>query len=240
VAVTFDASGAGKLCAGGVALTDATGTAITWSHTITGNCVTAWMAFFDSVAGTPAFTTTCGGKAMTQLGMFATANGTITSFTCCVVGWIVLNPPTGAQTVSITPTAPAASTFSYHANSASYAGVGGFGSVATAFGNSTALSISGIVSGTGHMVSNFFADGDGGGNGTLSAYTGGTSRTNDACSTTNAADFIIGDAPGAATVSISATASAAHNIAIMAVDLKPLVALPQNLGRVPIIRSSVF
>lgn len=206
--ILFDAIGAGDNKTNGFV----TGLTSTWSHTAKGPVI---VGFDVRVAATNTSgvsrVVTYGGVAMTQLG----ANNYGTEQGCDI--WGLMNPPPGAQTVSVACTDVAAGNTGWAlvCNSVSYTGVGGFGPVTTSSGSATtsALTVSAL---TGELVAMVF----GVAAATQSAFTQ-TSRYT-AISGDSFADILLGDAPGAPSVSFASTLSGNTAYGGIGVRLQPL------------------
>lgn len=200
---TFDALGAGN---------SGNGINPSWSHTATpGAAVIVW-AFAANNVNNSSVTATYAGNAMTQRGstVLNVFDGTFWHWAYCFSYPAALS---GAQTIVVTP---AASSF-VKGNSISYENVSTFGTPVSNTGTAASMTLSSVPSAVGNIVSNMFslpftAT-------TPTAYNQ-TSRWND--NTTGGwtpATVLLGDAPGAATVSFSATQAAPANWVAMAIDL---------------------
>lgn len=194
--VTYDATGAG-----------ATGhvTSLSWSHTIGAQAKAVIVA--ATMEGTGTATAKVGSTSMTQL---AGPVGDYSGIGDYLVMFGLLNPPTGAQTVSIT----FGGTDYAAANSVSYLNVSSFGSPVTATGNSASLAVT-ATSASGQMVAQAFA----GLQSTISSYNQ-TSRYNAPYASGVHQPLLIGDAPGASTVNFTASQTS-NPWAAAAVPLKP-------------------
>jgi hypothetical protein len=201
--VFFQAAGAGNS-----AVNVSGGTQnITWTHTATGPV----LAYVNAGTHTSlSITVSYGGVSMPQLGtsvVYINSGGTI--YTLAVFG--LLTPASGSQTVSATATG--ATNARIIGDSVSYSNVSRFGTVVTTSGSGTSLTQS-VSSTPGQMVSQAF--GAGNTTTTLSAYNQ-TSRFSG-----NQGGLVplqIGDAPGAASTSFSATLSTSAAWAGIAVPL---------------------
>jgi hypothetical protein len=177
MAVTFDAAGAGY---------NAGGASGSWAHTISGNAVLVGVA---CSANPP--TVKVGTTSMTSLGTPINLGG---SFNYFIFG--LLNPPTGAQTIAVTN----GSLFT-NGDSVSYSGVGSIGTYATTSGSGTTISQT-VSSASGQMVFHVCGknlDGTFGAYNQTQRYSGGTPG--------NSPPLLMGDAPGAGSVSFTVTIS---------------------------------
>lgn len=141
VAVAFDAVGPSVAGSGGSSLASTS-----WSHTCTGSnrvVVVGVAVGVQPDAGVTA-TATYNSVSMTSLGLVHSDNSN--------AGFVQLfglvNPPTGAQTVLVTPSATA----TLSAGSISFTGASGFGTAVTAFGSSAAPSVAVTGTTSGNMV----------------------------------------------------------------------------------------
>lgn len=182
--VNFDAKGAGA---------SGTGTAITISqaHNIAGNAVVMPVCMQSSLSTTNA-TAKVGTTAMTKLG--SSPQVTNAGYYFQVVWFGLLNPPTGAQTVSVTM--DSGSNYC-EAISLSYNSVASFGPLTTGSGTSSAPALS-VSSAKGQMVAEAYS--------TWNTNPSGYTQTSRYAVNVNnpARPFQAGDAPGAPTVNFSA------------------------------------
>lgn len=195
--VLYDATGAGYT---------GTGTP-SWLHAITGNGIVVFVSIFVNTS-TPTVTASVGGTAMTQQGVIAnwfTASGSYES----VYAFVLQSPPTGSQTISVSISG--ATTDFITANSLSYYNVSGFGTAATSNTGTANPSMS-VSSATGQMVAQAFGDYTT----TFSAYSQ-TQRYNKPYSGSVNLSFVMGDAPGASSVTFSATNT--HNAGGIAIPV---------------------
>lgn len=216
MAVAFDAVGGGNNVNGAASPAN-----ITWSHTATGSnrCVVVGLCARDGTNLTGVTrAVTYGGVSMTSLGAIHANNDTARQF---AEFFYLLNPATGAQTVSVTCT-HVANTFNLRANSVSYTGVGSVGTLGTSVGLSASLSQT-VSSATGNMVAQAFIAVD---TTAISAYNK-TSRYN-FTDATLATEILIGDAAGAASVAFTATMNS-NEWSGIGVDLQASVAGNSNL-----------
>lgn len=206
LAVSYDATGAGAA---------GTGTANTqsWAHTIAGNCVVMGLTCQVNQSTLPTLTAKVGTTAMTRLdssSYYVTTGG----FYIWTLLFGLLNPPTGAQTVSI---AAASATEFWAANSVSYNNVGSFGSVVSAHGGATAPAIS-ASSAARQMVFSVIG-------GWENNFTSGnqTSRWNSPLNAgaSGVKPTFIQDAPGAATVNVTASPAQTTGWGALTVPLVP-------------------
>jgi hypothetical protein len=236
MAPAFDANGS-SLVGAGVASPDT----FTYTHTFgsaSAKLIAVWLLWFNTTGSTLALTTrtvTVGGQTCNFGAALETGGGTGTGNNV-LEGYYLLKPPTSplAQTVSVTLT-HSGFTFAAIAESNSYTGVGGVGAAVTNSAVSASASSGAVASATGHLVAQAFGVNTTAT--TLSAYSG-TSHFNN--SATSVGTFAGGEAAGAASVTVTATLSGSDSWASVAFDMLPLTVLPQQLGRVPMIRSSVF
>lgn len=200
--VNYDATGASN-SSGGT-------TSLTFSHTATaGATVILWVRTANSSANS-AITATYGSSSMTQVGSVYTM-GASGGYTHYLAAFSLSGAPGGAQTVTVSP---AVSSF-VKANTVSYTNVTSIGApVTNGSASGSSWSVSGIASATGHMVTQCFSSAS---SPSLSSYNQ-TSRWS-STSGTWAATMQIGDAPGAASVSFTETASASSIWGAMAIDL---------------------
>ena len=188
--VTFDAVGAGFLAS------STTGPSPSWSHSIAGNGIIAFLQVFTNNAS-PTVSASCGGTTMTQLGSPVAYLAT-SGYYAIVYAFGLLTPPTGSQTVSFTITGPTA--HDYIANSMSFNNVTGFGTPVTNSGSTGNPSLT-ASSVTNQMVANVFS----GYTTSFSAYNQ-TQEYNQGLGAASLS-FVMGYAPGASSVSFSATGS---------------------------------
>ena len=207
--VTFDTVSGGHTDSGlGAAST-------TWSHTASGNAAAVvvgvrWVQ--TGGIGTPTRTVTYGAVAMQSLGFRGLNDDAINAFNGVYEELFGLrNPPTGAQTVSVTVDRTA-SNLSFEACSISYAQVSNFGLVSSVFGTESGTSMTQQVnSAINEMVLQMF--------GTASGPITGYSQT---LRFTSANGLLIGDAPGAAAISFAATRASGVDYAGLALRLTPV------------------
>jgi hypothetical protein len=207
--VTFDAVSGGHTDSG---FGDAT---TTWSHTASGNSPAVVVGLRWSQTGgvgTPTRTVDYGAGAMTSLGVRGLNDQAINAISGVYEEFFGLrNPPTGAQTVSVTVDRPVTS-LSVEACSVSYAQVSGFGLVSSVSGTESGTSLTQTVnSAANEMVVQMFATASG----SVAAY----SQSSRFASTTG---LLIGDAPGAAAISFTATRATGVDYAGLAVRLTPV------------------
>jgi hypothetical protein len=201
MAIAYDSTGAGYVDQSGTSTISGS-----WNQVVTssGGTVVVIITDYSYNVSYSGFTVsaTCGGTAMTFLGA---VNNNNTSF-----GWTAMFGLTGVSsgTKSIAISITGSPSYAVVANSTSYSGATGFGTFASAYGSG---SLSHTVSAaTGNMVVQGFGAVESGGTGTitLSSYSqsqrymqfefqGGSSISGEALQ--------MGDAPGASTVSFTAT-----------------------------------
>lgn len=189
--VLYDTTGAGQSAASGN---------ISWSHTI-GAGAKAILVGLTGAGASP--TAKVGATSMTSLATILVATGIRIS----VFG--LLNPPTGAQTITITSPGNTSG-----ANSVSYSNVVGFGTGVTASGTGTSASQT-VSSAPGQMVFQMFGSDAPSLGEQFTAYNR-TQRWNDEV---NEFPVVIGDAVGAASINFTATATGAAHWAGIAVPL---------------------
>lgn len=188
--ITYDATGS--------ALTTGTGTAFTWNHTIGGNAIIAAALIDMHTITAPTVTAKVGTTAMTQLAYAQNYGNSGSGFYASLVVFGLLNPPTGAQTITLTTSA---STNVLIANSLSYGNVGSFGTAITNTGMGTTASVSASIAAKHGAVAVFGTWAE-----TLSGFTGLTDTYN---VTYNTLGFAMGDA-SAAESSMSANLAASN------------------------------
>ena len=178
---TFDAVGTGQAAAG---------TSLSWTHTI-GGAASAIVVAVDAFSSTvPTISAQVGTTPMALLGSAQYRTGADTAL---VYLFGLLNPPTGTQTITVI-------TFPNEylvGNSISYNNVTSFGAAATNSGSSASPSLS-VSAATNEMVVQAF----GGFTTTFAAYNQ-TQRYNAPWANGVNLSFLMGDAPGASTVSFT-------------------------------------
>lgn len=213
---TFDAKGTGNTATG------TTSASTTWSHTASGDlrAVIVGLRWADNGLATPGATPTrtanYGGTAMTSLGVLGLNNAALTDFGNAVYQEFfgLLDPPTGAQTISVTVNRPGIETVTIAGCSASYTGVTGFGAVTSVFGTEAGTSLAQTVnSAVNEMVVQMFSTATG----TVTGY----NQTVRFDGSANGIGFVIGDAPGAPSVSFTASRAGGVDYAGQAVRLAP-------------------
>jgi hypothetical protein len=207
--VTFDTVSGGHTDSG---LGDAS---TTWPHTASGNAAAVVVGLRWSQTGgvgTPTRTVTYGAVDMTSLGVRGLDDDAINAFSGVYQELFGLrNPPTGAQTVSVTVDRTA-SNLSFEACSVSYAQVSGFVLAPPVSGTEAGTTMTQPAnSAPNEMVVQMFATASG----SITAYNQ-TSRF------TSANGFLIGDAPGAAAISFTANRATGVDYAGLAVRLTPV------------------
>ena len=207
--VTFDTVSGGHTDSG---IGDAN---TTWPHTASGNAAAVVVGLRWSQTGgvgTPTRTVTYDGVTMTSLGVRGLDDEAINSFSGVYQELFGLrNPPTGAQTVSVTVDRTA-SNLSFEACSVSYAQVSSFVPASPVSGTEAGTTMTQPVnSAPNEMVVQMFATASG----SITAYNQ-TSRF------TSANGFLIGDAPGAAAISFTANRATGVDYAGLAVRLTPV------------------
>jgi hypothetical protein len=211
-AVTFDAAGPGGSNTGTSSAT------ATWSHTAAGGstaAVVVGLQWTHNIGfGVPTRTVTYGATPMAPLGVVIGLNNTaLTALTGSYQEFFgLLDPPAGAQMVSVTVSRNGAISVAVTASSVSYLEVSAFGPATSVAGNATGTSLSQTVSSTvNEMVVQMFSA-----SGAIGSYNQ-TVRFND-----EANGFVIGDAPGATTVAFTATCAAGVDYAESALRLTPV------------------
>jgi hypothetical protein len=207
--VTFDSVSGGHTDSG---LGD---TNTTWPHTASGNAAAVVVGLRWSQTGgvgTPTRTVTYGPATMTSLSVRGLDDEAINAFSGVYQELFGLrNPPTGAQTVSVTVDRTA-SNLSFEACSVSYAQVSGLVLAPPVSGTEAGTTMTQPVnSAPNEMVVQMFATASG----PITAYNQ-TSRF------TSANGFLIGDAPGAAAISFTAIRASGVDYAGLAVRLTPV------------------
>jgi hypothetical protein len=187
----------------------------TWSHTATGNAAAVVLGVRWSQTGgigTPTRTVTYGAATMQSLDVRGLDDEAINAFSGVYEELFGLrNPPTGAQTVSVTVDRTA-SNLSFEACSLSYAQVSGFVLAPPVSGTEAGTTMTQPVnSAMNEMVAQMFATASG----PILAY----SQTLRFTSTNG---MVIGDAPGAAAISFTATRASGVDYAGLAVRLTPV------------------
>lgn len=186
--VTYTATGAGGSGTG------SSGATMSWSHTISGNALIVAVSL-ESGSTTTTATAKVGTTSMTLLGSAPNFNNS--GYYARVVLFGLLSPPTGSQTITVTTSGGA----NYlEGNSVSYTNVTSFGSVVTGSGTSSAPALS-VSSAANQMVVESFT--------TWSTNPSSYTQTSRYSLNINSPyrPFLIGDAPGASTVSFSAASS---------------------------------
>ena len=207
--VTFDTVSGGHTDSGiGEAST-------TWPHTASGNAAAVVVGVRWSQTGgigTPTRTVTYGAVTMQSLGVRGLNDEAINAFSGVYEEFFGLrNPPTGAQTVSVTVDRTA-SNLSFEACSVSYAQVSAFVPAPPVSGTEAGTTMTQPVnSAMNEMVVQMFATASG----SITAY-------NQTPRFTSANGLLIGDAPGAAAISFTATRATGVDYAGLAVRLTPV------------------
>lgn len=208
--VTFDAVGTGHTDTGfGNAST-------TWTHTASGNSPAVVVGLRWSQTGgigNPTRTVTYGGTAMQSFGARGLAGEDLNAINAAYVELFgVLNPPSGAQTVSVTVDRTA-SQLSLEACSVSNSNVSAFGPPTTPVSGTEAgtTMTQPVTSAANEMVVQMF--------GTQSGAITGYNQTP---RYTSANGMLIGDAPGAPAISFTANRASGVDYAGVAVRLTPV------------------
>ena len=210
--VAYDSTGAGATGALGAAGTKT----ISWSHTIgpQANCViVAGVALIGGA--TPNVSATCGATSMTNVGMVKNWDTSPGNYS--TVFFMLKNPPTGIQTISFSSTDGTASYLV--ANSVAYRNVGSYEFLATNNGNGTSLTQGPLGSSASRMIVQAFS------NNTTGVSITGYSQTQrwsqQGVANVNAC-MVIGDAPGAASVSFAASCATSAKWGAVALSLTPM------------------
>lgn len=217
---TFDAAGAGNSGAGTTAAT------ATWSHTASAdaNAVVVGMRWahrgtFLTPSGTPTRTATYGGDPMTSLGVVGLNNAALTESNGTFIYqefFGLLNPPTDTQTVEVTVERPGVASVTVEATSLSYRAVSAFGSVSAVAGTEAGTSLSQtVVSAPNEMVVQMFT--------AASSPVTNYSQTMRFVGMANGIGFVIGDAPGAQSVPVTALRATGVDYAGLALRLTPII-----------------
>ncbi|BBY43568.1 fibronectin type III domain-containing protein [Mycolicibacterium celeriflavum] len=215
----FDAVGAGNTGAGTANVTT------TWSHTASGDSSAVVVGLrwshtggFFPPSGTPTRTATYGGTLMTSLGVVGLNNAALTDINGTFVYhefFGLLSPPTGEQPVSISVARPGAGSITVEGCSASYSAVSAFGSISANFGTEPGTSLSqNVISAMSERVVQMFTTASG----PITNY----NQTLRFGGVANGIGFVIGDAPGAASVPFTATRADSVDYAGLAVRLTPI------------------
>ena len=207
--VTFDAAGTGHTDSGfGSA-------SVTWSHTATGNAGAVVVGVRWSQTGglgDPTRTVTYGAGAMQSLGVRGLNGEPLNAIAAVFVEFFGLrNPPTTPQTVSVSVDR-GGSSLNLEACSVSYANVSNFVAAPPVSGTEAGTAMTQpVTSAANEMVAQMF----GTASGTITGYSQ-TTRYNSPNS------LLIGDAPGAAAISFTATRASGVDYAGVAVRLTPV------------------
>jgi hypothetical protein len=154
--VAYDAVGSGTFT-GSFSSSPAT---FTVTHVAAANATLAvvWVEWIASVTGIAisSYTTaaTFGGVSMTSVGVIGVDNLNIGS-DGVLQGFVLLNPPTGSQTVNLTVTR-SGDTIAAGMNSVTYTGVGSYGSAVTNSGQSAFATSGSISSAPAHRIAQAF------------------------------------------------------------------------------------
>ncbi|MGE5696744.1 MAG: hypothetical protein ACM4D3_16385 [Candidatus Sericytochromatia bacterium] len=213
---TFDVSGTGATDSG------FNGATATWTHTASGNSRAVLLGLRWAHTGplinpqAPVRTATYGGATMQSLGVFGLNNVSLTAVNGVYHEFFrLLNPPAGPQAVSIAVSRSGAS-INISGNSVSYVEVSVFGPVSSVAGSEAGTSLppqpQTVSSATNETVVQMFNTASG----AITGYNQ-TLRVDD-----GANGFVIGDAPGAATVTFTANRAAGVDYAGLAVRLMPV------------------
>lgn len=212
--VAYDSVGAGNSIGG------ASAAALSWAQTIggTANAIVGVCATTSTTANN-VITMSCGASAMNLLLGYDFHSSSGIFYRLSLFG--LLLPPTGAQTISLVNTGPGSVWWTSHGNSVAYSGVSSFGtglSASSGGASSTALAHNNIPSATGRMVFQAF----GKNTSTVVTAPNQTVRHNVAATgggSVGTLGLAIQDAPGAGSVSFTATDTGNPVWGSIAVDL---------------------
>lgn len=194
---------------------------ISWTHASIGAGANngALVAVVDTNNGASSFVPTgtptadIGGTALSYLGSVLIGNQAVRGF---IAVWGGLLVPAGTQTVTTSIASSGQTNGTAYGESFIYTGVGGFGTLHTAFATSSTPSVA-VPSAAGDLVwgllANWFTD-------TFSSF----SLTSRQSHTGSAPLLIAGDGAGASSVTVSATQSSSREWGAVGVDIKPVVA----------------
>lgn len=189
VSVAFDAVGDNYQYA-------STATSKTWTHVL-GSTANAIVVYATTWAANIRMSAKVGSTPMIPFGV---SQYRITTSVLTLHAFILQNPPTGSQTITIAPSADVQCA----AASMSYTNVGGFGEPVNNFGAGTTANTSGtVVSSYRDIVSHAFTSANTA-SGAYSSYNQTTRKSYNATGGTE--PFIAGDAVGSPTLAFSATA----------------------------------
>lgn len=183
--VSYDATGGGSNVVSSTP-------SLTWAHNISGNAIIVCVSA-QATNTTAAATAKVGTTSMTQLGASAKFGPNSGYYTWSII-FGLLAPPQASQTISLSLGSGAAF---LAGNSVSYNNVGSFGTVVSSTGTSSSPALS-VSSAPRQMVAETFTTW----NTNPTGYTQTSRYSLNAGSP--ARGFLIGDAPGAATVNFSA------------------------------------
>ena len=208
---TRDAVGAGSRGGNGNPIT------ITYSHTIStaasnGGAVLVWASIY-STASAPTVTAKVGTTSMSQIGGYQYTTGAYIGL------FILLNPPTGTQTISVTSSG--AGTQFVAANSVSYLNVSGYGTVQTTNGTSASASQT-VTSSTGAATVQAFSSVST----NFGSYSNATTLSNQNFSNNVNIPLIVGGNSGAASSTFTSTLAASAAWGGMGVPLYGALYLP--------------
>jgi hypothetical protein len=207
-------------------------TSISHSHTIVGNALIVVIEYqgyygFGAAPGVlaPLMLVSIGGVplvALKQQNNWAYDGGGSQVSSTGVFG--LINPPTGAQTITIATTS---NEFygSIVVDSVSYSNVASFGTVTTSTGTTTTASITTPASAVGNRVFHMFHGYRYNANAGFTAYNQ-TTRTSGVAAYLGQIGYLLGDAPGSGSaITFSATSAALsyYGVAVELVDLKPYI-----------------
>ncbi|MGE2691401.1 hypothetical protein [Mycolicibacterium pulveris] len=216
---TFDAAGTGGSGAG---TTNATAT---WTHTASADSTAVVVGMrwahrggFLPPSGSPTRTATYGGNPMTSLGVVGLNNAALTAINGTFIYhefFGLLSPPTGEQPVAVSIERAGAASITVEGCSVSYLAVSAFGAVTSGAGTEAGTALSQTVtSAVNEMVVQMFTIASG----AITNYNQTLRFTGQA----NGIGLVIGDAPGNASVPITAQRADGVDYAELAVRLTPI------------------
>jgi hypothetical protein len=223
--IAIDASPAGNNVAVAGAATQNTN--VTIAATATALVVGVTVVTAANTTSAPTISCKIGSTTLAQLGVYQ--SGPIGGVCSTVALYGLINPPTGAQTITTTATPnPLASDAAYLSVCVdTYTNVASFGTAQTANGSTAAASHTVTSGATGGRIVQMFGVVQANVSLTLSAYNQ-TQRQNVASGASSYGSCVMGDAAGAASVTISATISSAAAWGSVAVPLNPAPAAPPS------------
>jgi hypothetical protein len=223
--IAIDAAPAGTNVAVAGAATQNTN--VTIAATATALVVGVTVVTAANTTSAPTISCKIGSTTLAQLGVYQ--YGPVGGVCSTVALYGLINPPTGAQTITTTATPnPLASDAAYLSVGVdTYTNVASFGTAQTANGSTAAPSHTVTSGATGGRIVQMFGVVQANVSLTLSAYNQ-TQRQNVASGASSYGSCVMGDAAGAASVTISATLSSAASWGSVAVPLNPAPAAPPS------------